>query len=458
MSDHPDHTYTYHLLIPHASEPRFLMEQGDGGWGLPHIQPELKWLARVRQNNEWVREKLGLNCITLYVAHVEDRRKDLGSVDALYVMQNRNPSWSPSGTLRWTGREEIATVSLDPPWLRAPIEAWFDEAEGRIEPPRRGAWNAPGWYDEASAWIRSQLEQHGITVTGEPEQFKHWTITSALKIPTDKGDYYFKAVPPVFAQEPGITQVLSTRYPEYVPGPLATRRQPGEGWMLMPDFQGQVLGGIGVEQLSQALRNLAKMQINSISRAEELRNAGCPDRTLERLSGQVEALLHDPVALEGLQPEEIEKLQALAPRFREMCARLAALGVPQTLLHGDFHGDNLLGKSDKVLIFDWTDGAISHPFFDLITALSNDWSAFTEEQRQAITQVYLAEWTAFDTPEHLAEAARLAWPLGGLHQAVSYLGILNTPSDATRWELVGAAAFFLKQALKAVEDMDGSAP
>lgn len=52
MSDPQSHTYTYHLLISHASEPRLLMQQVDDGWSLPHFQPELKWLARVRQNNE----------------------------------------------------------------------------------------------------------------------------------------------------------------------------------------------------------------------------------------------------------------------------------------------------------------------------------------------------------------------------------------------------------------------
>ncbi|HEY0070376.1 MAG TPA: hypothetical protein VGE04_10445, partial [Chloroflexia bacterium] len=64
--------YTYHLIIPHANKPYLLMQRTGEGWRLPSYEPEVKYLARVGQNNAWVRKRLGLECITLYVAHVED--------------------------------------------------------------------------------------------------------------------------------------------------------------------------------------------------------------------------------------------------------------------------------------------------------------------------------------------------------------------------------------------------
>ncbi len=221
--------------------------------------------------------------------------------------------------------------------------------------------------------------------------------------------------------------------------------------MLMPDFKGQVLETITVGQLSEALRNLARMQIDSIPRVDELLSAGCPDRRLERLAGEIETLLSDPVVLEGLLPQEIDLLQGLAPRFEVMCEQLAGYAVPQTLAHGDFHGGNLLGRDGKVLIFDWTDGCIAHPFIDLITAINNRYPHFDEREQAGIRNAYLSSWTAYESPERLLEAANLALPLGALHQAVSYRAILSTPCDATRWELVGAAGYFLRHALKALE-------
>jgi hypothetical protein len=434
-----------------------LQRSGDA-WVLPSFEPEVKYVARVGQNNAWVREHLGLECITLYLAHVEDRLKEARHVDATYVLQNRQPDWAPSGDLKWFGRAELEALEAGVPGQRVVIEEWLDEREGRVEPPGRGTWNAPGWYDDASEWIQSQLLSHGIEMTAPPEQFKHWVITSALRVPTDHGDYYFKAVPPVFAQEPGITAALAARYPEYVPAPLATRSLPGEGWMLMPDFKGKVLEDISVEQLSEALRILARMQIDSVSRVEELRAAGCLDRRLERLAAEIRTLLYDPAVLKGLLPGEIEKVQKLGPTFEKMCERLASYGVPQTLLHGDFHGGNLLGRDGKVLIFDWTDGCIAHPFLDLITAIDNSHPTLGEAERTAVRDAYLREWSDYESPERLLEAAQLAWPLGALHQVVSYRGIMATPSDATRWELAGAAGYFLKQALKAVEQQPLPAP
>ncbi len=178
----PQHRYTYHLIVPHPEEPRLLLQHTSEGWALPSFEPRLKYLARVEQNNNWARERLGLDCITLYVAQVEEDLKEPGSVDATYVLQVRDRAWSPSGHLRWAGREEIATLELTVAGQRATIEGWLDEREGRIEPPQRGTWNSPGWYEEACGWIQEQLESHGIRVTARPEQFKHWIITSALRV------------------------------------------------------------------------------------------------------------------------------------------------------------------------------------------------------------------------------------------------------------------------------------
>jgi hypothetical protein len=430
------------------------MQRTGEGWRLPSFEPEVKYLARVGQNNAWVREHLGLECITLYVAHVEDGRKEAGRVGATYVLQNRDEAWLPPGDFRWMSGTELAALELSVPGQRAIIEAWLDERERRIE-PQRGTWNVAGWYDEASGWIQAQLEAHGIEMLAPPEQFKHWIITSALRVPTSRGDYYFKAVPPVFAQEPAITTALAARYPDYVPAPLATRMRPGEGWMLTPDFKGEVLEEISVGQLSQALRTLAAMQIDSIPRVEALLAAGCPDRRLERLAQDIKTLLYEPSVLTRLLPEEVDRLQALVPRFEQMCERLAGYGVPQTLLHGDFHGGNLLARDGHILIFDWTDGCIAHPFLDLITALTNCHPPLTDQERTAVRDTYLAAWTSYESPERLLEAGELAWPLGALHQAVSYRGIMATPSDETRWELAGAASYFLKHALTAVEQRPG---
>ncbi|MDQ3927872.1 MAG: hypothetical protein M3328_01865, partial [Chloroflexota bacterium] len=147
-SDRAEPVYTYHLIVPHPTEPRVLLQRKNGGWRLPCFDPEVKYTARVGQNNEWVREHLGLECITLYLAHVDNRLKAERRVDATYVLQNLTAGSSPSGEFRWADRVELGGLEVSVTGQIAVIGAWLDEREGRTEPPRRGTWNGPGWYEE----------------------------------------------------------------------------------------------------------------------------------------------------------------------------------------------------------------------------------------------------------------------------------------------------------------------
>ena len=53
------------------------------------------------------------------------------------------------------------------------------------------------------------------------------------------------------------------------------------------------------------------------------------------------------------------------PRFIEMGRELAALPIPQTLVHGDLHLSNVSRQAGQYVLFDWTDACVSHPFFDM---------------------------------------------------------------------------------------------
>ena len=43
------------------------------------------------------------------------------------------------------------------------------------------------------------------------------------------------------------------------------------------------------------------------------------------------------------------------------------LPIPNTLVHGDFHAENIAVSDGRYLIFDWTDAWFAHPFVDLAT-------------------------------------------------------------------------------------------
>jgi aminoglycoside phosphotransferase (APT) family kinase protein len=190
------------------------------------------------------------------------------------------------------------------------------------------------------------------------------------------------------------------------------------------------------------------MQRASTAEVDELMAGGCADRRLQRLTEHIDPLLEDPDAIGQLESEEVEKLKAFAPRLKEMCDQLASYGVPQTLIHGDFHGGNVVVKEGRYIIFDWTDAAVSHPFFDLPTLFEFDVPA---DEREGVAEGYLKLWSGFENEERGREAYPLSQPLALMHHAVSYRNIVAMMEPSSRWEMQGGSTYWLRMLLKWIE-------
>lgn len=57
------------------------------------------------------------------------------------------------------------------------------------------------------------------------------------------------------------------------------------------------------------------------------------------------------------------------PRFTELCGRLTALGVPQTLRHDDINDGNAFLRDNRYVFFDWGEACVSHLFRTLVVTL-----------------------------------------------------------------------------------------
>ena len=121
---------------------------------------------------------------------------------------------------------------------------------------------------------------------------------------------------------------------------------------------------------------------------EELLAAGCLDRRLPVLESQLDPLLANPLAVGRLTSEEISELKRLAPKLKQACRRLDALGPPATLVHGDLHPGNAARIDGELAYFDWTDACIAHPLIDLHSLQWED----DETMRAALLDAYLAAW------------------------------------------------------------------
>lgn len=430
----------FYALIPHCVESGCLLLPGEDGWVLPAYHPEDRYTAQVGPLNSYLREHLGADVTVLRCAHLEvDRTGTTATADALFIMENHNPDWSPPEGSRWVGREELARLPLAHKWVRPHIMEWFrEEATGQIPPPR-APWAFKGWLTCITDWAFTELAAQGIRLEGTLGQVKHWDISSVWRIKTNVGDIYFKATPGIFAHEPRMTLGLAHLFPEYIPAPLAVATYPDQGWMLLPNFGGAVMWKPTLEQKEDVLRLLARMQIRSIPRTADLFAVGCLDRRLDKLAAQVAEMSRDDIALAGLTPQEREKLTTLLPSIEATCRHLSSGPVPQTLLHGDFHGGNIAVHDGTYTIFDWTDGCITHPFFDLLTFIDPDKDDYAQ-----LRDAYLEEWTQFAPIEILRHTFEETYRLGGLYHALSYRNINANVEPAMQAELEGAFEYFLR--------------
>ncbi len=346
--------------------------------------------------------------------------------------------------------EWLIGQSLEPPEHAALLAAWLKSSARDARPPRRAPWAVPGWRPRAEAWITAQVAALGLALAGPITARKVWSISCVLQAPTNGGDFFFKAVPPLFGREPALTDALARRHPGQVPEVVALDAE--EGWMLMRALSGTVLSE-GVERAvwERAARAYAAIQFDWRTDLDGLRRLGCPERGPLWLAGQIDALLaplgEALMRLDqpgGLTRQQLAELRALAPRLTAACADWQAAGVPLTLEHGDFHIGNLAANGDQFMIFDWTDGCIAHPFVCLAALLEMappDW-------RAAITQAYLEPWRAIAAPSQIETALRLSRVLGPLHMAMSYDDIHHAAEPLMQWQLDGGGPYFLKQVLE----------
>jgi hypothetical protein len=302
----------------------------------------------------------------------------------------------------------------------------------------------------AQAWIQAQLEQMDLVLIPPIVQVRNWGISCVLRARTMTGDIYLKVSShkALFTHEPSLIQSLAALYPAHLPLLLAV--EPAQGWMLLADF-GQTLRSNPAYTLREdALCTFAELQQSAVQHVDALLAGGCQDRRLEVLATQIEPFLDNPTVLSGLQTEERAQLHRLVPQLHAMCHALAAYRIPQTLVHGDLHPGNIATRQGTFLFFDWTDGCIAHPFFDLVVmladaAVQSDASAVCPRLRDS----YLALWTAYEPLPRVQEAWQLAEPLGALHHAVSYQHIVAGLEPTAQHELAWGVSLWLRRVLQA---------
>ncbi|MEO7118835.1 MAG: aminoglycoside phosphotransferase family protein [Candidatus Limnocylindrales bacterium] len=370
----------------------------------------------------------------------------------LVVTEPRAADESPPGGLTSALLAEIGPDAV-PPELVPRLSTWTAELGHEAPVPAlRPAWSRPGWASRVTGWLDTELTTLGRPRTGPLVQMRAWGISTLLRTETTDGAIWVKAAFPPFHAEPTLTRFLHARFPGLTASVVATND--AEGWTALDEFSAAVVGGCrDVTMWRSAADLLAGMQhaLANADGRDALRRAAAASRPLDRLADDLEgAFFAHPRVIEWPYPDD--RLREMVEGVRAAAGRMERLGIPETLIHGDFHPWNVAIVDGRPLIFDWTDSAVGNPMVDLAT-----WIDAVPEgaDRDRIWAEWVEAWSDVVPAEDMRARYDDVVAIGSAYQVVSYDVILRGLEPATRPTIAHGATSFarlLDEALRPVAD------
>jgi len=300
-------------------------------------------------------------------------------------------------------------------------------------------WRRPAWRARALRWAERRLAERAIHLTGEPEQFHVRWWSTIIRLPTDRGTLFFKAVSPPLRFEAGLTAALAAWAPDDVGIALAFDQR--RGWLLLED-SGERLREIlakdrDVRHWHRILPQYAELQITVASHVSQALKLGTPDRRGPALVSQYVALLERSSLLrvglkEGLTKTRERMLRDLVPQVRAWTEELSV--VPETIQHDDLHDGQVFVKDGRYRILDWGDACVSHPFLSMSVVERSVAHTLKLKPRsreiQRLRDIYLEPFTTFATAEKLRAIYPIALRLGWISRALSWATLIPYLSRA----------------------------
>jgi hypothetical protein len=278
--------------------------------------------------------------------------------------------------------------------------------------PLRMRWARPGGPDRDLAWADAALTARGVQRIGPAEQVRSWNLSSLWRLPVEGQMVWLKAVPPFFAHEGPMLDRLAN-------GPVPALLAQEGGRILMPEIPGEDQYDAQVPALLEMVTLLVGLQRNWIGRGGELLALGLPDWRAPALSRSIA----DTVArtADELTEEDRRTLAAFVARLDDRLAALEGCGLPDTLVHGDFHPGNVRGGAQRLVLLDWGDCGVGHPLLDVPAFLDH----VPPEARGTVRAHWDDAWRSALPDADPERASRLLAPVAAARQAVIYWRFLD---------------------------------
>ncbi|MFJ8622614.1 phosphotransferase [Kitasatospora sp. NPDC093550] len=318
------------------------------------------------------------------------------------------------------GRVRYHAEALERPEGLDPRPPAGDTA-ARIGPAeRRAAWATPDGLRQALAWAEAELARIGRPRSGPARQIRTWNLSGLFRIPTATGvDVWLKTTTPAFnAAEGEVVALLGGVDPTLVPTVLAADRDGGR--VLLDHVPGEDCWGPEPETVADLVPRLVAAQAAlADGRAAA---AGLRDRTPRALLAQLEARLDRLPEETDLTPAELAALRALLDELPGRVIELTACGLPETVLHGDFHPGNWRAEDgDPATVIDFADACFGHPALDGLRPRD----FVSPEAWQHHVRVWTEAWLRHAPGSDPARALELAEPFHHLAYALRYQEFLD---------------------------------
>ncbi len=317
------------------------------------------------------------------------------------------PAAGRPGDLPGGGREHSRRAARALAGLGGRPHGRAPAAPARTRGPVARPWTWPG--------PTAALAAAGRSRTGPAVQVRTWNLSSIWRLPTAAGDAWLKVVPPFFAHEGAMLRRLD---PTVVP-PLIAADGPR---VLLSDVPGDDHWGAPAPVLLRVLGMLVRLQQEWAGRGGRAGGVGAPDWRVERFLPAVARLLE--VSAPELDAGTLAALRALEKGLPERFEQIAACGVPDTLVHGDFHPGNTRGSAapdGRSVLLDWGDCGIGNPLLDQAAFLAS----IDEEHREPVRAEWARLWRDGVPGCDPERAAHLVAPVSALRQALIYRMFLD---------------------------------
>lgn len=277
-----------------------------------------------------------------------------------------------------------------------------------------------GWITRTRAWAAEAIASLGLELGPNFRQYNASPSFSLIRLETNGPAIWFKAVGKPNLREFSITLKLAELFPGFVPEILATKPE-WNAW-LSRELKGTNLGETkDIAVWERAATELAKLQIESISRSDLILDSGAHDLRTDALLTSVDPFFDLVARLMEEQPKvpppilSREELRLLKLRIQDSLTLLEDLQIPNTLGHLDLNPWNIIVSADCCRFLDWAETCVGHPLLSLEYLLQhfrrehNTNAAVESKLREA----YKTTWRQL-LPAHLIDEALMLSPLAAV--------------------------------------------